>query len=124
MLKKVLLIDDEENFCAMIKDYLVQTGRFEVCTLSDPRQALQITKEFKPDIVLLDLRMPHISGFEVCQILNDHEETKRIPIVILTALLDDGDKKEAFLIGGATAYLTKPVELDKLVVTIDDILDE
>lgn len=123
MTKKVLIIDDEESFCCVVKDFLDDIGRFEVRTLTDPRQTLHIIKEFEPDIILLDLRMPHMGGFEVCQLLNDDEKARHVPIIITTALTDEGDVKEAFRLG-VSAYLTKPIELKKLLGEIDDILNE
>ena len=91
MVKKVFVIDDEPEFCSLVKSYLEDTKEFEVATLSDPRQTLQSVKAFKPDVILLDLRMPHVGGFEVCQQLNNDADTKHVPLLIVTGFTDEGD---------------------------------
>ena len=123
MVKKVFIIDDAAEFCDTVKTYLENTKEFEVATLSDPRQALPAVKAFKPDVILLDLNMPHLGGFEVCQLLNNDEDTKHIPLVIVTGFTDEGDAKKAFHFG-ASGYVTKPVNLKELREKIYDIVND
>jgi DNA-binding response OmpR family regulator len=123
MAKKVFVIDDEIEFCNTIKNYLEDTKEFEVAMLTDPRQTLEAVKAFKPDVILLDLRMPHVGGFEVCQLLNNDEETKHVPLIIVTGFTDEGDAKKAFHMG-ASGYVTKPVNLKELREQIYDIVND
>ena len=123
MAKKVFIIDDDTEFCNMVKSYLEGTKEFEVATLTDPLQALQAVKAFKPDVVLLDLRMPNMGGFEVCQLLDNDEETKHMPLIVVTGFTDEGDAKKAFHFG-ASGYVTKPVNLKELLEQIYDIVND
>ena len=123
MSKKVLIVDDEEGFCKTVKDYLQESGKFEVEILTDSRTAVNTAKAFMPDIILLDLRMPHVGGFEVCELLSNDKETEHIPIIVTTALSDDGDIKKAYHMG-ASGYLVKPVEFHELLEEIDKLLSD
>ena len=86
--KRVLIIDDEEDFCNFTKMYLENKHDFEVQTLTDSREAIRVVKTFMPDIIILDLLMPHIGGFEICELLNKDDETKGVPVIVTTALSD------------------------------------
>ncbi len=123
MAKKVFVIDDEVEFCNMLKGYLEGTGKFEVGVLSDPRKTLESVKSFKPDIIILDLRMPHVGGFEICQLLNNDEEAKHVPLIVVTGFTDEGDIKRAFNLG-ASGYIAKPVSLQELLGKIEDIVND
>ncbi|MDD5613885.1 MAG: response regulator, partial [Candidatus Omnitrophica bacterium] len=87
MRKKVLLIDDEEDFCHFVKLNLEDTGKFEVFTSGNGSEGIEIAKNEKPDIILLDLLMPVMDGSEVAEHLLRNEPTRKIPIVFVTALI-------------------------------------
>ena len=124
MSKKVLLIDDEEDFCHFVKLNLEDTGKFEVSMATNGAEGIEIAKENKPDIIMLDLLMPVMDGSEVAEHLLEDERTKNIPSVFVTALTR---KKEvdshSGTIGGRT-FLAKPVTPKELIECIDRVLAE
>ena len=120
--KRVLIIDDEEDFCNFTKMYLENKHDFEVQTLTDSREAIRVVKTFMPDIIILDLLMPHIGGFEICELLNKDDETKGVPVIVTTALSDRADIKKAYKVG-ASGYIVKPLEFPQLVEEINKALN-
>jgi len=111
---KVLLIDDEETFCQLLKMNLEALGHFRVSYVCDPRKALDEARKFKPDSVLLDLMMPHMEGSQVAQQLKSDPATAKIPVFYLTALsdgMDAGDPASSSVRG----IISKPVMLADLV---------
>ncbi len=121
--KKVLLIDDEEDLCNFTKLYLDNTGLFETRTLTDSREVLKVGREFRPDIIILDLRMPHIGGFEILELFNKDEGFRKTPVIVTTALSDRADIKKAFFMG-ASGYIAKPFEFPELTKEIEKALNE
>ncbi len=120
--KRVLIIDDEEDFCNFTKMYLEKKGAFEVETLTDAREAMRVVKTFRPDIIILDLLMPHVGGFEICELLNKDDETKGVLVIVTTALSDTADIKKAYRVG-ASGYIVKPLEFPQLVEEINKVLN-
>lgn len=119
--KKVMIVDDEEDFLKMLKLNLEQTGEYEVLTLSSAKDVISRVKDFKPDIILLDLLMPGIGGIEACQMLNEDPVGSRIPIIVLSALDKDIDKLKAYKVG-VVDYITKPAQTDFIIKTITKAL--
>jgi DNA-binding response OmpR family regulator len=118
--KRILIIDDEESFCNLVKLNLEETKKYEVRTETKGANAVRAAKEFKPDLILLDIVMPDVDGGEVSQQLKSAEELKNIPIIFLTAIVTDKEvKKEEGIIGGRM-FLAKPVPLDKLIYCIEE----
>ena len=91
--KRILLIDDERDLSLLLKLNLERTGVYEVMVQNQPTQALDSAKRFKPDLILLDVIMPQVSGLEVAAQVRAHEELKRIPIIFLTASLRKQDEE-------------------------------
>jgi len=122
--KKVLLIDDEDDVCFFLKGNLELTGEFDVLTTTSGKEGIEIARGKKPDIILLDLNMPEMSGDEVAQILSDGSDTKTIPIVFITALITKGEVGDGSItnIGGYN-YVAKPVATEELVAVIRRILN-
>ena len=120
--KRVLIIDDEEDLCELAKIYLENKSAFEVETLTDARETIRVVKAFRPDVIILDLRMPHIGGFEICELLNNDDETKSVPIIVTTALSDTADIKKAYKLG-ASGYIVKPLDFPQLVEEIGRVLN-
>lgn len=120
MKHRILIVDDEPHIIELVKFNLEITG-FEVLEATDGQQAIQITKKEKPDLVLLDLMLPIIDGFEVCRILRKNSETREIPIIILTAKSEEVDKILGFEIG-ADDYITKPFSPRELVARVRAVL--
>lgn len=102
---RVLVVDDDPALLAMYRDRLFAEG-FIVVTATDGQQALAQAIAMKPDILLLDMRMPHVTGLEVLEILKTTKATKDIPVIVLSALGDDNLRQQA-MARGAVDYLTK-----------------
>jgi len=119
--KRVMIVDDEENFVKVVKMNLEETGRFEVRTLLNAKELIPNLYSFKPDVILLDLIMPGIGGIEACEMLNNDPVGQGVPIIILTALEKEMDKVAAYK-KGVVDYLVKPIEKDNLIARIDKVL--
>lgn len=113
-MKRILIIDDEEDFARFIKKNLEETGEFKAEMLNDAKDVLKGVKLFMPDLILLDLVMPDIGGLEVCEILNNDKDTQEIPIIIVSALGGYTDIKRAYKLG-VIGYLTKPFDFSQLL---------
>ncbi len=109
----VLIVDDEENI-RIVLAYTLRLNGFEVYLAKDGLTGLEIAREKKPDVIVLDWMMPEMDGLEVLSELENDEGTKEIPVIMLTAkgmMLDVGQA----LYHGATDYILKPFEPDELV---------
>ena len=121
--KKILLIDDEKDFCFFVKKNLEATGEFEVITANRGEEGINLAREKKPDLILLDIVMPKMMGEDVAAALTNGPETKNIPLVFLTAQVT---KEEIGIdsikeIGGHL-FTAKPLATEKLVSSIKTIL--
>ena len=119
--KKILLIDDEENFCFLVKQNLEDTGDFIVETISDPDKGIKLAHKIVPDAILLDITMPKKSGLQVLEILKQNLKTMAIPIIMLTAHSDSDTKLKASYLYGDD-YLVKPVSYEVLKAKIDEVI--
>jgi len=97
----ILVVDDEHYNRSLMEDFLTPLG-YEVILAQDGEQALEKVKELAPDVILLDVMMPKADGFTVARVLKSREETKTIPIVMLTALMDMESRIKAFELGADT----------------------
>jgi DNA-binding response OmpR family regulator len=115
--KRVLIVEDEQDVADLISDVLGMEG-FETCP-SYGEIALADALSFRPDVILLDLMMPVVDGFEVARRLRAHEETRGLPIIVMTAM--HGAASKAAEIG--TPYvLPKPFDIEQLTLTVEDAL--
>ena len=114
---KILVIDDEEGVLTLLKFRLGRFGH-EVITSNNGIDGIRKARMFEPDLILLDLVMPGMSGFRVCELLKSYKKTKDIPIFIFTALDRLEDVERAFE-KGADDYIVKPFE----VVTINNTIE-
>ena len=120
---KILVVDDEERLTKMVKLNLEQTGDYEIRTESLATNALNAAREFKPDLIILDIMMPDISGDVIAQQLLDDEELNDIKIIFLTALVTKGEiKAKGSEIAGRT-FIAKPVKIDELITCIEEQLE-
>ena len=117
---KILIVDDEEDFIAILKQSLEIRG-YEVITATNAVEAGMKMADRLPSIILMDIKMPGINGFQACEAIKRNPLTENVPIIITSALSDDATIKKAFKIG-ITDYLVKPVEIEKLLNRIKDIL--
>lgn len=118
--KKILIIEDTEFMTKLISDVLRKVG-YEVVSASNGPEGIQKVREEKPDLVLLDVVMPGMDGFEVCKILRDDESNNLMPIIMLTAQENEDDKLEGLEIG-ADDYIIKPFNSRELVSRVRNTL--
>jgi len=119
--KKILIIDDEEDFVYFTKMNLEQTGKFEVATAIDADTGIKVVKRFKPNLILLDIIMPGKDGFEVLKAVKKDKETRSIPVVMFTVKHEDSYKQKAARLYDED-YITKPVELEELITRMEGVL--
>jgi len=115
-----LVVDDEPMARKMLRLILVRAG-FDVFEAKDGYQALSGIKQNIPDLVILDVMMPGIDGFEVCETLRDDDKTAELPIIMLSAKADIESVNKGLRLG-ATKYLTKPVTPDDLTRHVREVL--
>jgi two-component system, OmpR family, alkaline phosphatase synthesis response regulator PhoP len=120
MAKHVLVVDDEVHVRRLVELHLERAG-YRVTTASDGQEALDKVAAEHPDLVILDVIMPRVDGFEVLRRLKGNPETAPIPVLMLTVRIWDSDIKEGWH-SGAYAYLTKPFSPQELLQTVAQIL--
>jgi CheY-like chemotaxis protein len=113
--KRVLIIDDESGFTRLIKLTLERTGRFSVREENDGTKAWQVAREFRPDIVFLDIVMPKIDGGDVARQIRTDPLLAHVPIVFLTAIVSE--REGGHEIGGFP-FIAKPVSIESMTRTI------
>ena len=117
----ILIVDDVQENVALLFRFLSNQG-FNVLVAESGELALQTFEYVKPDIILLDITMPGMNGFEVCKILKSQEETQEIPIIFMTALSDTSDKLKGFSLG-AGDYITKPYKRNEVLARVNAHLE-
>ncbi len=117
----VLIVDDTPKNIQLIGSILMEQ-EYRISVAKNGREALKVVKEVKPDIILLDIMMPEMDGFETCMHLKDSQETKDIPVIFLTAKIEPEDIVKAFELG-AVDYVIKPFNAKELLVRINTHLE-
>ncbi len=112
----ILIIDDTPANLEVISNYLEGVG-FEIVVAQDGTRGLEIAKRVRPDLILLDVLMPELDGFEVCRRLKAAASTRDIPVIFMTALAEMEDKITGFEVGGVD-YITKPVQMDEVLARV------
>jgi two-component system cell cycle response regulator DivK len=120
MSKTVLIVEDNELNMKLFNDLLETRGCKIVQTRSGV-EAVELARLHRPDIILMDIQLPEVSGLQVTQWLKDDEELRSIPVIAVTAFAMKGDE-EKMLQGGCEAYLSKPISVAKFFETIDHFL--
>jgi CheY-like chemotaxis protein len=121
--KKILLIDDEKDLCFFLKANLENTGEFDVLVSNRGDKGIKLAQEEKPDLILLDILMPGMSGDEVAEIILEDPVTANIPIIFLTSMVtkeeigDDSIKKR-----GGRSFMAKPITTKEIVAAIKKVL--
>ena len=119
-LGKILVVDDEV-YILHILDFSLGAEGFEVITANNGELAIEKAKQDKPDLIVLDIMMPVLDGYETCRRLKREAETKNIPVVLLTAKGRDVDKRLGYEVG-AVDYIVKPFSPNRLIERIQEIL--
>ncbi len=117
---KVLVVDDEV-YILHILDFSLGAEGFEVITANNGELAIEKAKQEKPNLIVLDVMMPVLDGYETCRRLKREAETKNIPVVLLTAKGRDVDKRLGYEVG-AVDYIIKPFSPGRLIERIEEIL--
>lgn len=120
MKHKILLVEDEADLVTMLTYNLEKEG-FEVASISDGENAVAKIADEMPSVVLMDWMLPKVSGVEICRLLRRRDDTRNIPVIMLTARGEESDKVKG-LSYGADDYLTKPFSVPELVARIKALL--
>jgi len=117
---KILVADDEEDYLNLLRLILIPEG-YEVITAEDGEQALKKVKESSPDLLILDVNMPKLNGYDVCEKIRENKKLKKIPIIMLT--VRSREEEEVFGLDiGCDDYITKPFEPTELVARVKTVL--
>lgn len=117
MAKPTLLVVDDEPHIRDILEFFLREAGYEVVSTGDPEEALACARRGEPDLVLLDVLMPRLDGFDLCQMLRAHAATAAVPVVFLTALGDEVSRERARVSGGAR-YLQKPFTREEVLEAV------
>ncbi|MCF8111323.1 MAG: response regulator [Desulfobacteraceae bacterium] len=121
--KKVLVIDDEEDFCFFVRENLLNSGRFDVVIATTGTRGIELAATEMPDIILLDMVMPDVSGETVLEELRQNPATASIPVIFLTALVTRQDTgKDVFKKIGDSYFIAKPLRTRELISAIDQFI--
>src|SRR5262245_10276120 len=115
-LGRVLVVEDEEDVAELLRYNLKKEG-YEVTAAPNGADAVKLARDLLPDVVLLDIMVPQLNGWEVCRRLKNDEETRAIPIIMVTGRVEEGDKVLGFELG-ADDYVTKPFSPRELVARV------
>ncbi|HVO67526.1 MAG TPA: response regulator [Syntrophales bacterium] len=119
--KRILLIDDEEDFCFFVKLNLEKTGRFEILTTTNGSEGIIMASRERPDLILLDIIMPEMGGGQVAELLLEDPKTRDIPVLFITAIASRREvQSQEGTIGGRN-FIAKPVTPEELMAKIDGI---
>ena len=124
-MRKVLLVDDDVELCEAIK-VLLESKDYEVVMAHNGKEGLERVRAEHPDLVILDVMMPEMNGYDVCVVLKADPKLKRIPVILLTgvdqAVFQTTYSQQMGLMTEADDYIAKPVEPDELVKRVQDFL--
>lgn len=120
MAKRILIAEDEPNIVISL-EFLLREAGYEVTVVRDGAQALTVTATLRPDLLVLDVMLPSVNGFEVCRRIRGNRETRDIKILMLTARGRESEMEKG-LASGADAYMTKPFATKELVKTVSGLL--
>ncbi len=118
--KKVLIVEDNELNMKLFHDLLEVHG-YETLQTRDGREALELARLHRPDLILMDIQLPEVSGLDVTRWIKADESLKRIPVIAVTAFAMKGDE-EKIRNGGCEAYIAKPISVTNFLETIERVL--
>jgi two-component system cell cycle response regulator DivK len=120
MSKKILIVEDNELNMKLFHDLLEVHG-YRTIQTKDGRDVLRLAREHSPDLILMDIQLPEVSGLEVTRQLKQDAGLKHIPVIAVTAFAMKGDE-EKIRNGGCEAYIAKPISISNLLTTIEKVL--
>ncbi len=121
MAKTILIVEDNELNMKLFND-LLQAHGYETVQTKDGRDAVSLTREHKPDLILMDIQLPEISGLEITKQLKADEDLRHIPVIAVTAFAMKGDE-EKIREGGCEGYIAKPISVPDFLETLAKFLD-
>jgi CheY-like chemotaxis protein len=124
MKKRILVVDDEVALTRMVKLNLEQTGDYEVRIENQGSMAIPAAREFNPDLILLDVMMPDMTGDEVSAQLKEDDQLQHIKYIFMTAIVTKEETAEMGNQIGGNEFLAKPVKAEELIATIERVLAE
>ena len=116
---RILIVDDEQNIRLLVRRFL--TDKFTVLEAIDGEEAVEMARKHRPSLILMDILMPKMGGYDACSMIKNDQSTKRIPVFMLTGLGFELNKKFAEAVG-ADGYITKPFTSEQLLDTIGKFL--
>lgn len=122
MTKKVLIVEDNELNMKLFQDLLEAHG-IETVQTNEGRKAFDMTMEHKPDLIIMDIQLPEISGLEITKLLKEEDELKNIPVIAVTAFAMKGDEQK-IRDGGCEDYVSKPISVSNFIQTVKHHLGE
>ena len=120
MAKTILIVEDNELNMKLFHD-LLEAHNYETLQTRDGNDALALAREHKPDLILMDIQLPGVSGLEVTRQIKADDELKSIPVVAVTAFAMKGDE-DRIREGGCEAYIAKPIRIDELISTVQQFI--
>jgi excisionase family DNA binding protein len=120
--RKILVVDDDVELVELITDVLDRDGRFEVRSVNNGFDAGMMVKDYKPDLIVLDVMLPDINGKEVCQRVRSDKSMDRVQIICISGMVED-DKIDGLRQAGANDFMRKPFEVDRLIERICQLLE-
>jgi excisionase family DNA binding protein len=120
--RKVLIVDDDEELVELLSDTFARDGRFEIKTANNGFDAGMLVKEFRPDLVILDVMLPDINGKEVCQRVRSDSTLEMVKIICISGMIEQ-DKIADLKASGANDFMNKPFTVDKLLDRCCDLLE-
>lgn len=121
MAQKVMIVEDNELNMKLFHDLLESRG-YDIIETRDGMEALKIARTEKPDLILMDIQLPEVSGLEVTKWIKEDDDLKSIPIIAVTAFAMKGDE-EKIREGGCEAYIAKPISVSTFLETVARFLD-
>ena len=120
--RKILVVDDDVELVELITDVLERDGRFEVRSVNNGFDAGMMVKDYKPDLIVLDVMLPDINGKEVCQRVRSDKTMDIVQIICISGMVED-DKVDGLRQAGANDFMRKPFEVDRLIERICQLLE-
>jgi two-component system, OmpR family, response regulator len=120
--RKVLIVDDDEELVELLSDVFAKDGRFDIRTANNGFDAGMLVREFRPDLVVLDVMLPDINGKEVCQRVRSDESLEAVKIICISGMVEQ-DKISELRDAGANDFMHKPFNVDRLLDRACDLLE-
>lgn len=114
--RRILAVDDHEDMLELIR--MTLEGQYDVLTLSNPMDIFELMDVFEPDLLILDVMMPRVTGFQLVEMMRKNAATRDLPIIILSAKTSAGEIKHGYKLG-ATLYLPKPFQPERLLKNVE-----